>query len=276
LGVKCGLNEAFLVAVDGTDDGTDGDLARVRQGDRTGLVERALLRPALRGEHLARAARHAPAGAEHLLWTHDDATGRPLAALPPHAARWLAPWHPRLAARTDLRAAAGPWWTLFRTDGASPARPRVVWPDLARAPHPRLLPAGDPHVPLNTCYAATFDDEHDARAFAALLASPPVAAWLGAVAEPARGGYRRFLAWTVALLPIPRDWPTARRILAPLTPDTSPALLTEAVARAYRLPPSALTPLLDHAPIPAPAPPSPAPPPRLIREPAWSLRRTHR
>ena len=272
LGVKCGLNEAFLVAV----DGTDGDLARVRQGDRTGLVERTLLRPALRGEHLARAARHAAAGAEHLLWTHDDASGRPLAALPPHAARWLAPWRPRLAARTDLRGAAAPWWTLFRTDGASPARPRVAWPDLARAPHPRLLPAGDPHVPLNTCYAATFDDEHDARAFAALLASPPVAAWLGALAEPARGGYRRFLAWTVALLPIPRDWPTARRILAPFTPDTSPALLTEAVARAYRLPPSTLTPLLDHAPIPAPAPPSPAPPPRLIREPAWPLRRTRR
>ena len=32
----------------------------------------------------------------------------------------------------------------------------------------------------------------------------------------ARGGYRRYLGWTVSLLPIPREWSRAREILAPL------------------------------------------------------------
>jgi hypothetical protein len=39
---------------------------------------------------------------------------------------------------------------------------------------------------------------------------------LNAIAEPARGGYHRYLGWTMSLLPIPRDWPRARAILAPL------------------------------------------------------------
>ena len=39
---------------------------------------------------------------------------------------------------------------------------------------------------------------------------------LGALAEPARGGYRRFLGWTMALLPLPQDWLRARSILAPI------------------------------------------------------------
>jgi hypothetical protein len=56
----------------------------------------------------------------------------------------------------------------------------------------------------------------DAHALAALLNSPLAAAWLNILAEPARGGYHRYLGWTVALLPIPSDWNAARRILAPL------------------------------------------------------------
>jgi hypothetical protein len=168
LGVKCGRNDAFLVHV----TATRGDLALVRQGDRTGTVERALLRPALRGEHLTRTATPpADQPVECILWPYDHA-GRPLAALPPHAARWLAPWRTQLARRSDARrdharapADRAPWWTLFRIEGASPDRPRVVWPDLARTPRPRVLAAGDAHVPLNTCYVASFDTPGDARAF---------------------------------------------------------------------------------------------------------------
>ena len=37
-----------------------------------------------------------------------------------------------------------------------------------------------------------------------------------AIAEPARGGYRRYLGWTLSLLPILDDWDRARRLLAPL------------------------------------------------------------
>jgi len=43
-----------------------------------------------------------------------------------------------------------------------------------------------------------------------------MAAWLNVIAEPARGRFHRYLAWTVALLPLPRDWVRARQLLAPL------------------------------------------------------------
>jgi hypothetical protein len=56
----------------------------------------------------------------------------------------------------------------------------------------------------------------DAHALCAWLNNPLAAAWLGALAEPARGGYRRLLGWTVALVPLPRDWDRARERLAPL------------------------------------------------------------
>ena len=75
---------------------------------------------------------------------------------------------------------------------------------------------GDRVVPLNSCYVVRCDEDDDAFAFAALLNAPLSAAWLDVVAEPARGGYHRYLGWTVALLPVPRDWPRARALLAPL------------------------------------------------------------
>lgn len=39
---------------------------------------------------------------------------------------------------------------------------------------------------------------------------------LDALAEPARGGFRRYLGWAVARLPIPHDWARAREPHAPL------------------------------------------------------------
>jgi len=80
--------------------------------------------------------------------------------------------------------------------------------------------------------------------------SEEVAAWLNALAEPARGGYHRYLGWTVALMPIPADWRAARKILAPVAeramdgvaPDS--ATLLSAVLRAYRLDESDVEPLL--------------------------------
>jgi hypothetical protein len=61
------------------------------------------------------------------------------------------------------------------------------------------------------------------------------------LAEPARGGYRRFLGWTCARLPVPRDWAQALEILAPLGRAAaggdapSEERLTDAVLRAYGL-----------------------------------------
>lgn len=279
MGVKCGCNDAFLVTPDDGKVGGDAAIvavcavARRRQSSprRRGLIERDLLRPIVRGESLARwsCSRQGPtdgvspglsartrepgAAAVHIVWTHAgtpaDDRG-PMPQLPPHAAHWLGHWRHRLAARSDTRGQM-PWWTLFRTASASTAFARIVWSDLGRAPRAALLPEGDPTVPLNTCYVQRARDLLDAQALTALLNSPIAAAWLNVLAEPARGGYRRYLGWTVGLLPLPSAWDRARSILAPLTAaavqgaSPSPNRLTEASAAAYGLELGVLRPLLD-------------------------------
>ncbi|MEO7083268.1 MAG: hypothetical protein ABI442_17400, partial [Gemmatimonadaceae bacterium] len=93
---------------------------------------------------------------------------------------------------------------------------RVVWGDIGREPRAAVLDPGDQTVPLNSCYSVACADRRDALAFSALLNGPVARAWLAAIAEPARGGYFRYLGWTMAQLPIPRDWKRARGILASL------------------------------------------------------------
>jgi hypothetical protein len=243
LGVKCGCNEAFVVRWTGVGDDRH---AAIRSNGREGTVERDLLRPLLRGETTT-PWRPASDG-EWLLWTHAD-DGTPLRTLPPRAARWLGRWRPRLTARADARGGT-PWWSLFRTASAHAASARVVWADFGRSPRALVLPPQDVTVALNSCYVLPCRDPADAHALAALLNSPLAAAWLDVLAEPARGGYRRYLAWTVALLPLPRDWPRARGILAPLAlraasgDDPSPDELLDAALAAYRMQRGDLAPLL--------------------------------
>jgi hypothetical protein len=243
LGVKTGCNSAFVVSV----AGCGPSLAEVRQDERRGWVERSLLRPALRGE-LVRPWRAQPPSAEYLIWTHDEAD-RPLPRLPRHAANWLRGWRSVLKDRTDSRA-GGVWWQLFRTPAASSDRHRVVWCDIGRAPRALVLEPNDPTVPLNTCYVS-FADEADAWALAALLNSPLAAAWLNVLAEPARGGFRRYFAWTMSLLPIPRDQHAFRDVLAPLGraagrgEQLSPQQLFDAALAAYHLRHRDVAPLLE-------------------------------
>lgn len=208
LGVKCGCNEAFIVEC--LEAGVEH--AVVASAGRQASIEGALLRPVLRGE---RSRLWTPAASrERIIWTH-DVVGRPVPVLPPLAARWLARWRGELSRRTDLRGRRA-WWSLHRVDGAVSARPRVVWADVSRGMRACILPANSPVIPLNSCYVLICRDDADAAAFAALLNSPLATAWLDALAEPARGGFRRYLGWTVARLPIPADWDRARDILAPL------------------------------------------------------------
>ena len=209
LGVKCGCNDAFVV------DALGGgrDLVAVEHRGRTGEVEPSVLRPLLRGESVT--PWRIPASSRAIVWTHGTG-GLPLQSLPAATAKWLAPWRRRLRARADLRG-SGVWWMLFRTEAADCSRSRVVWSDFGRVPRAAVLAAGDPTVPLNSCYVISCDDPLDALALTALLNSPVAAAWLNAIAEPARGGWHRYLAWTVELLPLPRHWPRARALLAPIT-----------------------------------------------------------
>lgn len=213
LGVKSGCNEAFVVETVEIRSGGIADAVAVRSGEATGAVEASHLRPLARGEHVRAWALTDDAERSAIVWTH-DARGTPADELPPLAHGWLSRWRRRLEARTDGRG--GRWWALFRTEAGRTDRPRVVWGDIGRVPRALVLRAGDRTVPLNTCYVIRTATEDDAHALAALVNSSIAAAWLNALAEPARGGYRRYLGWTCARLPVPRDWPRARALLAPL------------------------------------------------------------
>jgi hypothetical protein len=245
LGVKCGCNDAFVVTAHPLEKSPDG-LQRVSDAaGRHACIESRLLRPVLRGEEVRQWSARAN---DWMLWPH-GADGRPLSTLPPCAARWLAPWRSRLERRTDLHGRA-PWWSVFRVESAMSSSARVVWADLAHEPRAAVLPPGDPTVPLNSCYAAICETVEDAYALAVILNSPVAAAWLDPLAEPARGGYRRYLGWTVALLPIPTDWRRACRILTPMglracagNPPCGDELL-DATLHAYGISREELAPLL--------------------------------
>ena len=246
LGVKSGCNEAFIVTPRAGWRSAANDFWPVTSGDREGRVERRMLRPLLRGESV-RAWSAAP-DESAVLWTH-DASDAPLRQLPTGASGWLAPWRRRLESRADAQRAPR-WWTLFRTDAARSHQARVVWADIGKSPRALVLAPGDDTVPINSCYVARTRSLDDAFALAALLNSPVAAAWLAAIAEPARGGYHRYLGWTLARLPIPAEWSRAVEILAPLArealdgeiPDA--ATLTDAAIRAYRVRSVDVEPLL--------------------------------
>lgn len=243
LGVKTGCNAAFVVSA----LSEDGKLAHVSSGDRVGTVEQTLLRPLVRGETLTPWA--ITPGAERIIWTHDD-DAVPLEELPPRALEWLARWRRMLERRSDARC-CNRWWSLFRTEAADRTRARVVWNDFGRAPRAAVLPPGDDTVPLNSCYVARCVTVDDAYTLAALINSPLAAAWLSVLAEPARGGYHRYLGWTMAMFPLPRDWARARYILAPtaaraMSGNTpSPHELHCATLSAYRLRPDDVAPLMQ-------------------------------
>ena len=228
LGVKTGCNEAFVVS-----------------GDAIGLVECELLRPLHRGETI-RKWKLGPSP-ERIIWTHGN--HGPLSKLPPRALRWLTNWRQELERRTDARGRS-PWWTIFRTQSAASSSPRVAWSDFGKSPRAAVIEANDPTVLLNSCYVTHCDDLTDAYALAALLNSPVTAAWLNALAEPARGGYHRYLGWTVALMPLPLNWSGARRLLAPIAEQASRGeapgadALLAASLRAYGLRESEVEPLL--------------------------------
>jgi hypothetical protein len=239
LGVKSGCNSAFVVRVESAARGLASILGA--DGER-GTVEQDLLRPALRGDAVAR-WRRSPAD-EHLIWTH-DARGTPLAKLPQRAREWLGRYYSDLSVRADARG-GGRWWSLFRTDAGDASRPRVVWADFGKEPRALVLDAGDATVPLNTCYAMHCRDERHAFALSAILNSRIAAAWINSIAEPARGGYRRYLGWTIGLLPLPSDWARAVAALGDESVIRSNAdELSARVLEAYRVRPDAVQPLLD-------------------------------
>jgi hypothetical protein len=208
LGVKTGCNDAFVVRL----EEIHGDVVSVSSAGRVGQVERSVLRPLVRGETLAPWSITGPR--EYIIWPHGD-DNQPIRPLPPLTRTWLLSFRDKLHDRTDLHGRL-PWWALFRTESATAVSPRVIWADFGITPRAIAVDAHDPVVALNSCYVARCETMKDAHALAALLNGPLVSAWLNTLAEPARGGYHRYLGWTMSLLPVPNDWHRARDHLATL------------------------------------------------------------
>jgi hypothetical protein len=173
-----------------------------------------------------------------------------LKILPAKASKWLSQWRHELERRADGKGRQR-WWMLFRTHAAAPDSARVVWSDIGKMPKAVVIPQGDNCVPLNTCYVARCRDETDAHLLAVILNSKLAASWLSLLAEPARGGYLRFMGWTMSLLPLPRDWTKARQILPPIgiaaASGKFPAdeELLRIVLCAYGLSPDDVAPLIE-------------------------------
>lgn len=245
LGVKSGCNEAFVVHADG--EGNDGT-TRIRNATRTDTIETAVLRQAIKGEQIT--PWRCGHNATRVIWTHGG-DGSALRSLPAQTRRWLAHYRNTLETRAD-GGATDRWWSLFRTEGATSGVPRVVWADFGKRPRAAVLAAGDDAVPLNTCYVIKCRTDREALALAAILNSDLAAAWLNLFAEPARGGYHRYLGWTVSLLPLPRDWAAACAILPDVARRAADgraeaAELLEAVLTAYAVRHADVAPLLAWA-----------------------------
>ena len=228
LGIKTGCNDAFLL-----DDGDVPDTLR------------PWTRPVLRGEHVR--PWHTPDSTTAII-IPCDAMGKAVTRLSTPLTRHFAPYEHALTARTDLRPRE-PWWSLFRTELLGTSGWRVVWADIGRTLRATVLPPHSIAVPLNSCYGVRLHDPVDAHALAALLNAPTTTAWLSLVAEPARGGYHRFLGWTVLALPLPR-WQRAREILAPIAAKARrgeplhPHTLHHATLEAYGISHTEVAPLL--------------------------------
>ena len=207
LGVKTGADSLFVGRiVDG-----DAELAVIAFPGRQETIERALVRPVLRGRDVRR---FHSTPRRVIVWCHDD-DGKPIAELPCHAALYFEQRSKELRARSDYRR--GPDWTVFRTRCVA-GNHRVVWPDIAQRPRAVALTetGTSSAVPLNTCYVAAMPDRETALATTAVMNSTWAAAFVAQHSDEARGGYRRINASVAQLLPVPHKGP-GRVALAQLT-----------------------------------------------------------
>jgi hypothetical protein len=203
LGVKTGADDILL----GTIVTSGGPTCVARMGGVEVRLEAAVLRRALRGRDLRAFVAH---GDRVVFWPYES-SGVLRVTLPPLAARWIRTHRARLEQRSDFRG--GPLWTLFRT-GAAFGRNRVVWPDLARAPHAVVQDdrAAAP-IPLNTCYVSITPDAEMAFALAATLNSTWIRVLLRLGADEARGGYRRHNTRAMSTVPIPPEGRARQRLV---------------------------------------------------------------
>lgn len=231
LGVKTGADRCLVGELLEIAD----DVGVVRFPESKAVLELRAVRPAVRGRDVRRFAARA---SRVVVWGYDQ-DGNTLERLPARTAAYLQSYSAALRRRADYRS--GPPWTLFRTRAAL-ASHRVVWPDLARQPRALVLDETDLGcaIPLNTCYVAAAPDRGCALTIAAVLNSTWAWAIAAALADEARGRYRRINARVTAQIPIPRPG-AARTALSHLSAVAhsgqvvSQDALDDAVAKALAL-----------------------------------------
>lgn len=212
-GVMTGANHVMLVQ---DVEPKLGDMARIRtegyhraaakqgRAAHTAWVEGSALRPALRGTDVA-AWRATPV--RHLLWApcNDHAAAEPL----PRLQRFL---HRH---RGRLHRPGAPLGSLQRLSPATLGH-KVVWSDLASDLRAAAVPDSMrgvmglqvPVVPLNTVYFIATSSAEESMLLAAFMNSLPLRLFARSIAERAKDAHFRFFAWTVGVLPLPRDWRT--------------------------------------------------------------------
>ena len=184
-GVKTGCNDAFLMSE---------DEAKSRFSPE---VRRRWLRWAIRGRDIDEAS--VDCGTK-LIWPVDE-TGEIAESLPGELEAYFEERRDRLQSRSDYRD--GPIWTLFRRHDDI-EDPGVVWRDMGEQLEAASI--GGDAIAMNTVYYLPAPSDEGARAVVELFHSEPMRAIAFAIAERARGGWRRHFAWVMRLLPIPRTW----------------------------------------------------------------------
>lgn len=181
-GVFSGANDLFL-----------GDEAEIRAllGDDFARLSR----PVLSGRDVRPWEVQTP---RCILWPYDAALEL-CSELPESLTHYFEKHRKRLEKRSDFNPGA-PLWQLFRVSAQITA-PKVVWRDISPGLEAALAPADV--VPLNTVYFIALADARRAAIIAALFNSAPLRAFAFALAERARGGWRRHFAWVIRLLPVP-------------------------------------------------------------------------
>ncbi|OIP38791.1 MAG: hypothetical protein AUK47_11140 [Deltaproteobacteria bacterium CG2_30_63_29] len=197
-GIVTGCNQAFIPESVVPLADSSNSLLRFADG-REAEVESCVLRALLRGSDIAP---YRAVTSQQLLFTHAE-DGSALPALPPRLAEALGARHAELAKRADLRSTM-PIWSLFRVHSDLFA-PKVVWRDISQQLEAAFIPANEALLPLNTAYYTAVKDADEGYLLAALLNSGPARRLAAAIAEHARGDYRRYFSWVVGLLPWPFD-----------------------------------------------------------------------
>lgn len=191
-GVLTGCNDVYLV---------DEAQARALLGDDYDTLSR----PVLQGRDIATCSTFGdsmftgsmPPG--RILWPIGP-DGAPLLELPGVLRDYFEEHRERLEERSDYRP-SGPLWQLFRLHDELKGE-KVVWRDFSEELEAAAAPAQV--IPLNTVYFLPAPSRAGAELLARTLNSDPIRALALAIAERARGGWRRHLAWVMRLLPIPQ------------------------------------------------------------------------